>query len=449
MKLSIQSHWSGSSREDDAKLQFYCLYWHLQANFNFWGWSEFQTEPAHAAWCAGERNPDRHEKGHGSAWSSWVRLEEATSSVSSSLSSSVKWRTRGTWGPRSPLVWTCCWLWITASVWKKLRAGSWAKEGAISDPGWGVMGWRGHRAGGPMSDPEWRTRGEGRAAQTSVALVCLVSTGLFSFWEAIPSLLFLTDLGRLTWTALFLPRAPWSRHGRYYYSVPGFLLEFWERWLICSTELWQQKAQAAAEGHCRVKPMWNPDSQEGRGKSRGVGVRETETYWRDEWGSQSLPFPRLPQLLGSWVSISDFFPFTAPRGATQALPGKPTHLGVVPVPPHVSEGAHLAGPQHGSCVDLFVLRGDKGKRQVHMLQGTWGKRGERRHGEGRALSALHSLLWIHIPSGSLQNISHVPRRKCSGATPTLGERDMLGTIVSPSFPFIDLSSRSKSWVISV
>lgn len=47
-----------------------------------------------------------------------------------------------------------------------------------------------------------------------------------------------------------------------------------------------------------------------------------------------------------------------------------THLRVVPVPPHVGEGAHLAGPQHGGCIDLFVLRGDKGQGQVHMLQGT-------------------------------------------------------------------------------
>lgn len=52
------------------------------------------------------------------------------------------------------------------------------------------------------------------------------------------------------------------------------------------------------------------------------------------------------------------------------LPGRPAHLCVVSVPPHVSEGAHLAGPEHRSCVDLFVLCRDKRKRQVHMLQWT-------------------------------------------------------------------------------
>lgn len=50
--------------------------------------------------------------------------------------------------------------------------------------------------------------------------------------------------------------------------------------------------------------------------------------------------------------------------------GRLTYLRVVSVPPHVSEGAHLAGPQHCRCVDLFVLCGDKGKRQVYVLQGT-------------------------------------------------------------------------------
>lgn len=50
--------------------------------------------------------------------------------------------------------------------------------------------------------------------------------------------------------------------------------------------------------------------------------------------------------------------------------GRPAHLCVVPIPPHVSESAHLAGPKHGSCVDLFVLCCDKRKGQVHMFQGT-------------------------------------------------------------------------------
>lgn len=71
---------------------------------------------------------------------------------------------------------------------------------------------------------------------------------------------------------------------------------------------------------------------------------------------------------------------------------KVTHLRVVSVPPHVGEGAHLAGPQHGSRIDLFVLRGDKGKRQVYVLQGTWGQE-ERGGMERRALPAAPSLLW--------------------------------------------------------
>ena len=114
-------------------------------------------------------------------------------------------------------------------------------------------------------------------------------------------------------------------------------------------------------------------------RGRGVGMRETETCWRDDWGTQSLPFPRLPQLPDS-SCVNHFLPFIATRGATQTPCRKLTHLGVVPVPPHVSQGAHLAGPQHGGCIDLFVLSGDKGKRQVYMLQGTWGTRGERRMG---------------------------------------------------------------------
>lgn len=50
--------------------------------------------------------------------------------------------------------------------------------------------------------------------------------------------------------------------------------------------------------------------------------------------------------------------------------GRPAHLCVVSVPPHVRESAHLAGPEHCSGIDLFVLRCDERERQVHMLQGT-------------------------------------------------------------------------------
>lgn len=155
------------------------------------------------------------------------------------------------------------------------------------------------------------------------------------------------------------------------------------------------------------------------------------TNWWDYWSTESLPSPKLglPQPLRlhkpshclSSLSQSEL-------SCHWMLRGRLTHLRVVSIPPHVSEGAHLARPQHCSCVDLFVLRGDKGKRQVYMLQGTWGTREETRHRGGGAFSALPSLLWIYISSGSLQNITVPLPEESARGVPWFGE----GCIVTHS-----------------
>lgn len=76
----------------------------------------------------------------------------------------------------------------------------------------------------------------------------------------------------------------------------------------------------------------------------------------------SLLSPEPGLLLDSWVTQAlSFFTFSQFEW---------TYLRVVSVPPHVSECAHLAGPQHCRCVDLFVLCGDERKRQVYVFQGT-------------------------------------------------------------------------------
>lgn len=67
----------------------------------------------------------------------------------------------------------------------------------------------------------------------------------------------------------------------------------------------------------------------------------------------------------------------APPGLFWPQSIRNTNLCVVPKPPDISECSHLAWPEHCCGVDLLVLGGDKGQRQVNVFQGTCRNRSSR------------------------------------------------------------------------
>lgn len=316
-------------------------------------------------------------------------------------------------------------------------------KGAISDPGLqGVMGWRGHRAGDPCLIPEWRTKSEAGCSDICGSCTLLVSTGLFSFWEAIPS--FSSDRSRKVGL-----NSSVSATGTMIKAWPVLLLcsgipvRILGRWLICSTG-WQQKAQAAAEvtAVSHVEPWLT-----GRQGKVEVGVRETETCPEEMSGAlrayHSQGCHPTPGLLSCYKW---FLPFP-PEEPHRPCPESQLTWVLFPCTTTPYWGCPWLG--HSTAVALTSCS-SWWQREETGAHAPGDLRQERRGGmEEEELSLLTLPALNHIPSGSLKTSVMFPE-SAQGATPTLGERDMLGTIVSPSFPFIDLSSRSGNpWVISV